>query len=125
MILSQVGQNLDSAQLKLIINEVSYIDFPLMSPSIVAIEKHTVLTNGAYLDDPHNLAHTKDEAHLDILANFIEQCQLVNEPLFKGCETLEMLGSFVPRNPSGESCDIAPAVNFALHKLLRAWLSKS
>ncbi|KAF7344158.1 hypothetical protein MVEN_01706000 [Mycena venus] len=112
-ILSRVGLGLDLPQMELIINEVSHIDYPLMTPSIVSIAKHKAVllhagalqsghpflpeeTATAHLDEDHALKHRQDEAHLEILSNFIQQCHQAHEPLFKGRETLEILGSFTP-----------------------------
>ncbi|KAJ7362980.1 hypothetical protein DFH08DRAFT_328819 [Mycena albidolilacea] len=111
-ILSRAGLGLDLPQMELIINEVSQIDYPLMTPSILAIAKHKTIylstglqsdhhflpeeTATAHLDEAHALKHRQDEAHLVILANFIQQCQETKESLFKGRETLEIIGSFTP-----------------------------
>ncbi|KAF8160121.1 hypothetical protein K438DRAFT_1860201 [Mycena galopus ATCC 62051] len=52
------------------------------------------------------LKHRQDEAHLDILSRFIEECQQADEPLFKSCETLRILGAFLPGHQSSGTSHI-------------------
>ncbi|KAJ6549290.1 hypothetical protein DFH09DRAFT_620184, partial [Mycena vulgaris] len=130
-ILCRAGTSLDLPSLEKIINEVSHIDSPLMTPSIVALAKHkgvtTLLGDDAYckehgisqsshpflpaetatahLEEAAALKHRQDEGQLEILANFIHECQTSNQALFKARETLEILGAFVPG-------DISSGVSF-------------
>ncbi|KAJ7438769.1 hypothetical protein FB451DRAFT_1107509, partial [Mycena latifolia] len=134
-ILCRAGPSLDLPSLETIINEVSHIDYPLMTSSIVALAKHKAVTTllmdndycqqhgisrsshpllppetaAAHLDEEAALKHRQDEAQLEILANFIQECQQSNETLFKARETLEILGAFIPG-------DIASGVSHIHHK---------
>ncbi|KAJ7877653.1 hypothetical protein B0H13DRAFT_2053518 [Mycena leptocephala] len=101
-ILSRAGLSLDLPQLELIINEVSHIDYPLMTPAIAV--------NSLLSSSSSTAAHLDEaDAHLSILANFLQECQQAPEPLFKARETIEILGAFIPGIPSTDISYIHPS----------------
>ncbi|KAJ7897011.1 hypothetical protein B0H13DRAFT_2338001 [Mycena leptocephala] len=103
--------DLDLSSSEAIITAVSRIDYPSMTPSIIAMAKYKVLdtlladsnspngpslesqhyqhpllpaeTDVAHLDDRAALRHRLNEGKLEILADFIQECHQSSDALFK------------------------------------------
>ncbi|KAJ6572881.1 hypothetical protein DFH09DRAFT_402525 [Mycena vulgaris] len=113
--------SLDISLSELIVDKVSRIGHPLMTPSVVAMAKYRVLTllgtdrspqkrrparprhpflpaesAAAHLTEDIALEYRLYEGRLGILTDFIEACGQSSEELFKARETLVFLGTFIP-----------------------------
>jgi hypothetical protein len=80
-------------------------------------------TAAVHLDEEAALKHRQDEAHLEILANFIQECQSSSEPLFKATETLDILGHSLPVMHPLALATYIQNIRYSLPKLWKtSWL---